>query len=274
MFRLFHYRLRSTADVYAACKTLGVPSTATLAEIKEIYKKKVAICHPDVQGGSDTEMKVLNAAYELLKKNPPLEALHENTASSSATAHRHAPKKPAPFMNPMADNTWAQYNPKHFGPIPSNHKEEPENIDDDDDFLAVPTGRVKPAAAAAADAVPKQPPNPNNKPKKRPKTPLEKPLDIPQWSANEKAAFEAMQREGQSVKFMAQRLHKRDEEVARYMQATATGKTYSPPPLTPEDRRKMRERSMGKVLGMEEGEAFHSSSAGMGAMQMPFWRPT
>ena len=45
---------------------LGVSKDAPIEEIKKAYKKKAFECHPD-HGGTDTEMKLVNEAWEILK---------------------------------------------------------------------------------------------------------------------------------------------------------------------------------------------------------------
>lgn len=44
---------------------LGVPETATLSEIKKIYKQKAKILHPD-KGGDEEQFKKLSEAYQVL----------------------------------------------------------------------------------------------------------------------------------------------------------------------------------------------------------------
>jgi DnaJ-class molecular chaperone len=50
-----------------AHRTLGVPSTATPAEIKAAYRKLAQRYHPDVKGGDARRMARINAAYDELK---------------------------------------------------------------------------------------------------------------------------------------------------------------------------------------------------------------
>lgn len=52
------------ADAYAV---LGLPQTATLEEVKRNYKQLAAVFHPD-KGGYDEAMKLLNNAYDQIKK--------------------------------------------------------------------------------------------------------------------------------------------------------------------------------------------------------------
>ncbi|MGN0729261.1 J domain-containing protein [Treponema sp.] len=47
-------------------KILGVPKTATIAEIRRAYRKKAKILHPDVTGKDSVAFQELAAAYEIL----------------------------------------------------------------------------------------------------------------------------------------------------------------------------------------------------------------
>lgn len=49
------------ADAYMV---LGLPQTATLEEIKRNYKHLAAVFHPDMKGGYEEAMKLLNNAYQ------------------------------------------------------------------------------------------------------------------------------------------------------------------------------------------------------------------
>lgn len=51
-----------TSELY---KVLGVPKTATTAEMKKAYRKKSLIMHPD-RGGTEADFKKLNEAWETL----------------------------------------------------------------------------------------------------------------------------------------------------------------------------------------------------------------
>lgn len=61
-------RARATAwtlgGPHSAFTLLGLPSVASIAEIKSAYRRKAVECHPD-KGGEHTSMVKLNAAYEL-----------------------------------------------------------------------------------------------------------------------------------------------------------------------------------------------------------------
>ena len=47
-------------------RTLGVPRSATSAEIRKAYRKKAVLLHPDKRGGSAAAFKQLNEAHEVL----------------------------------------------------------------------------------------------------------------------------------------------------------------------------------------------------------------
>ncbi len=64
-----------------ACETLGVSENSSLDEIKTAYRVRVKSTHPDI-GGSEEEIKRLNAAYELLMKDEGY-ATKDNYPSSS-----------------------------------------------------------------------------------------------------------------------------------------------------------------------------------------------
>ena len=81
------------SDVLAACRTLGVGPTATLHDIKANYKKMAATCHPDVPGGNEATMKSVNAAYELLRKNPPKQPTQQRQQSTSSGHSCNQPNK-------------------------------------------------------------------------------------------------------------------------------------------------------------------------------------
>lgn len=48
-------------------QTLGVPVSATVAEIKKAYNKKVLEYHPDRNPGNEDKMQAVNTAYDVLK---------------------------------------------------------------------------------------------------------------------------------------------------------------------------------------------------------------
>lgn len=52
------------SDAYAV---MGLPQTATLAEVKRNFRNLAAVFHPD-KGGYDEAMKLLNRAYDRITK--------------------------------------------------------------------------------------------------------------------------------------------------------------------------------------------------------------
>jgi len=53
------------ADAYAI---MGLPLTASFEEVKRNYRRLAVIFHPDKQGGYEDAMKLLNIAYDAIKK--------------------------------------------------------------------------------------------------------------------------------------------------------------------------------------------------------------
>lgn len=58
--------------------TLGVPRSASAAEIKAAYRRASSAAHPDREGGSDAAMQAVNRAYEVLG-NPERRAHYDAT---------------------------------------------------------------------------------------------------------------------------------------------------------------------------------------------------
>ena len=59
------FSLPSINEINEAYKTLEIPNTSNLTEIKNAYRKKVLITHPD-KGGSSNDFISVNQAFELL----------------------------------------------------------------------------------------------------------------------------------------------------------------------------------------------------------------
>ena len=62
--------MASFEEIDKARKLLELPEAASMSEIKEAYRQKALLYHPDVQGGGqpyDEMMKEINRAYRLLK---------------------------------------------------------------------------------------------------------------------------------------------------------------------------------------------------------------
>jgi DnaJ-class molecular chaperone len=61
------FSLPSINEINEAYKILEIPNTSDLTEIKNAYRKKVLITHPD-KGGSSNDFILVNQAFELLIK--------------------------------------------------------------------------------------------------------------------------------------------------------------------------------------------------------------
>lgn len=61
------FSLTTITEINKAYKTLEIPNTSNLNEIKNAYRKKVLKTHPD-KGGSSNEFILVNQAFELLVK--------------------------------------------------------------------------------------------------------------------------------------------------------------------------------------------------------------
>ena len=55
------------AEVTSALKILGLREGASSTDVRECYLKLARTHHPDLQGGDDSKMKVINIAYETLQ---------------------------------------------------------------------------------------------------------------------------------------------------------------------------------------------------------------
>ena len=72
-------------------RTLGVPRSATSAEIRKAYRKKAVLLHPDKRGGSAAAFKQLNEAHEVLgvpSKRRQYDVLGTTSNSGSSTPER------------------------------------------------------------------------------------------------------------------------------------------------------------------------------------------
>ena len=86
--RWYSSRNHSTAaEIFHACQTLGVSYGANAEEVKEKYKKLVATNHPDLPGGSETVMRKINTAYEVLKNNEHRMKDEKQDAQKKQSAH-------------------------------------------------------------------------------------------------------------------------------------------------------------------------------------------
>ncbi|MEJ2853692.1 MULTISPECIES: DnaJ domain-containing protein [unclassified Saccharothrix] len=83
-------------DPYAL---LGVPPTATRAEIVAAHRKQVQLVHPDRPGGSEYETKLLHVAKDVLL-DPRCRAEFDASRAKPADAPRSAWDEEAPFDDP------------------------------------------------------------------------------------------------------------------------------------------------------------------------------
>ena len=76
---------------------LGIPRTATPAEIKRAFRQRARQLHPDVNPSPDATARFqeLNAAYHLLI-NPLRRARYDRTGSAARRAYRPPSPRPAP----------------------------------------------------------------------------------------------------------------------------------------------------------------------------------
>lgn len=58
-------RAARALDPYAV---LGLPHSASLDDVNKRYKQLAMIYHPDKEGGYESAMKLLNAAYESIRR--------------------------------------------------------------------------------------------------------------------------------------------------------------------------------------------------------------
>jgi hypothetical protein len=68
-------------------KVLGVPADASLEQIREAYRKKAKLYHPDV-GGEDWVFRILSQSYELLSSARVVRAAHFETAAPAPADRR------------------------------------------------------------------------------------------------------------------------------------------------------------------------------------------
>ncbi len=110
-----------------AYKILGVPSTASSAEIKAAYRELVKKHHPDA-GGDQKKILDLNAAWELLgdqenrisydrKKNEYYSLVKESERRSQRNARANAAVKVAKGHSSKADKTLSDWLEKVYMPI-------------------------------------------------------------------------------------------------------------------------------------------------------------
>lgn len=78
-------------------ETLGVPLTATPAEIKRAYRRKAAAAHPDRHGGAHDAMSAVQAAYACLG-DPVLRAAYDG---GDEVDHHHLEREAADVVELM-----------------------------------------------------------------------------------------------------------------------------------------------------------------------------
>lgn len=89
MFRCSRFLWAVPAEVASALKILGLQEGATTSDVREHYLKLARTHHPDLQGGDDSKMKVINIAYETLQLHGttgPEVASQQATQQDSSTS--------------------------------------------------------------------------------------------------------------------------------------------------------------------------------------------
>lgn len=82
------------APVRNPFKLLGLPRTATKAEVKSKYRELARVYHPDNEGGDSGKMEEVNHAYRLLMKEGGYERLHLRGDSAAAGRMRGSVARP------------------------------------------------------------------------------------------------------------------------------------------------------------------------------------
>eukprot|EP00758_Cryptobia_borreli_P019848 Tbor_TRINITY_DN916_c0_g1::TRINITY_DN916_c0_g1_i1::g.21141::m.21141 len=105
MFGNVRILLSIPAEVTSSLKILALSPGATLNDVREAYLKLARSHHPDIQGGDDSKMKIINIAYETLQ-------LH-GTGASNEHASEKAPSEPArPWYDRGADQKRSSFKQK------------------------------------------------------------------------------------------------------------------------------------------------------------------
>jgi hypothetical protein len=79
-------------------EVLGVPTSATAAEIKRAYRLQARRHHPDVSGADDATMQALNQAWATL--GDPARRRAYDRVLGVGTANGSSPRRPAPTPEP------------------------------------------------------------------------------------------------------------------------------------------------------------------------------
>lgn len=61
--------LVTASDVHAALRVLGVPAGSQPDDVRKRYLKLARESHPDINGGDDSKMKMVNLAYETVQQH-------------------------------------------------------------------------------------------------------------------------------------------------------------------------------------------------------------
>ena len=87
MFRRALALLAPPAEVVSALKILGLKEGANASDVRSSYLKLARAHHPDLEGGDDKKMKIINVAYETLQLHGTgSSAGHAEKAAQSAAA--------------------------------------------------------------------------------------------------------------------------------------------------------------------------------------------
>jgi hypothetical protein len=82
------------AEVTSALTILGLKEGASSADVRECYLKLARTHHPDLQGGDDSKMKVINIAYETLQLHGT-SAPERAAGAGSSTSQQEKDQQPS-----------------------------------------------------------------------------------------------------------------------------------------------------------------------------------
>lgn len=86
MLRLSRFRPVGSTDLMAALRTLGVARGASMDDVRTRYLALAKKHHPDLLGGDDSAMKVVNVAYETVQLHGSTEPEDAHTSHTGVTA--------------------------------------------------------------------------------------------------------------------------------------------------------------------------------------------